>query len=98
MENIPRQLISAGGTLWTPEKYKRFCTEICHPFNGEHGHGLTSRLGVPLVQQRQRSPLGTMRLKVPSLASLSGLRIRCYRELRCRSQMRLGSGVVVAAV
>ena len=33
---------------------------------------------------------------VRSLASLSGLRIRCGRELWCRLQMRLGSGVAVA--
>ena len=32
-----------------------------------------------------------MRTRVPSLASLSGLRICHCRELWCRSQMRLGS-------
>ena len=31
-----------------------------------------------------------------SLASLNGLRIRCCRELWCRLQMRLGSGIAVA--
>ena len=39
-----------------------------------------------------------MRTQVRSLASLSGLRIRRGRELRCRSQMRLGSRVAVAVV
>ena len=39
-----------------------------------------------------------MRLRVGSLASLSGLRIRRHRELWCRSQTRLGSGVAVAVV
>ena len=42
--------------------------------------------------------LVTMRLRVPSLASLSGLRILSCPERCCRSQMRLGSHVAVAAV
>ena len=37
-----------------------------------------------------------MRTWVRSLASLSGLRIQCYRELQCRLQMHLGSCVTVA--
>ena len=37
-----------------------------------------------------------MRLQVRSLASLSGLRIRCCCELWCGSQKRLGSLVAVA--
>ena len=37
-----------------------------------------------------------MRLQVWSLASLSGLRIRCYRELWCRLQTWLGSRIAVA--
>ena len=37
-----------------------------------------------------------MRLRVPSLASLSGLRIQRCHELWCRSQTRLGSHVAVA--
>jgi len=40
--------------------------------------------------------LGTMRFRVRSLASLSGLRIRCFWELQCRLQMGLGSGIAVA--
>ena len=40
--------------------------------------------------------LVTMRLRVWSLASLSGLRIQPCRELWCRLQTRLGSGVAVA--
>ena len=39
-----------------------------------------------------------MRTQVRSLASLGGLRIRCCRELWCRLQMQLGSGVAVAVV
>ena len=52
--------------------------------------------GAPIVAQQKQIQLGTMRLWVRSLASLSGLRIwRCH-ELWCRLQMRLGSGIVVA--
>ena len=53
-------------------------------------------IGVPIVAQQKRIRLGTMRLRVRSLASLSGLRIRRCRELWCRSQTRLTSGVAVA--
>ena len=45
-------------------------------------------LGVPVLAQQKGISLGTMRLWVQSLASLSGLRIRCCCELwwRWRSQ------------
>ena len=36
--------------------------------------------------REEMNPTTTMRLWVPSLASLSGLRIRCCSELWCRSQ------------
>ena len=46
--------------------------------------------GAPVaVAQSKRIRLGTMRLQVRSLASLSGLRIRRCCELWCRSQIRL---------
>ena len=51
---------------------------------------------VPVVMQQKRIQLGTMRLKVQSLASLSGLKIRHCCELWCRLQTRLGSRVAVA--
>ena len=54
--------------------------------------------GVPIKVQRKRIRLGTMRLQVQLLASLSGLRIPHCHELWCRSQMRLGSGTAVAVV
>ena len=50
----------------------------------------------PLWLSGQRIQLGTMRVWVWSLASLSGLWIRHCCELWCRSQMWLGSGVAVA--
>ena len=47
------------------------------------------------MAQRKQSQLGTVRLQVPSLDSLSGLRIQRCRELWCRSQMRLGSDLAL---
>ena len=57
---------------------------------------LREDIGVPVVTERKRMRLGTMRLWVRSLASLNGLRTRRCHELWCRSQTRLGSGVAVA--
>ena len=53
---------------------------------------------VPIVAQQKRIRLVSMRMQVRSLALLSGLRIRRCRELWCRSQMWLGSGVAVAVM
>ena len=54
--------------------------------------------GVPLVAQQKRIRLGTMRLRVRSLALLSELRIQRCCELWCRLQTRLRSCVAVAVV
>ena len=54
--------------------------------------------GVPVLAQWKQIQLGTMRLQVRSLASLSELKLHCYSELWCRLKMRLGSGVAVAVV
>ena len=54
--------------------------------------------GVPFMAQWKRTRLGSVRLRVRSLSSLSGLRIQRFRELWCRLQMGLGSGVAVAVV
>ena len=54
--------------------------------------------GVPIMAQWKRIQLGTMRLRLPSLALLSGLRIRCCCELWCRLQTWLGSRVAVPLV
>ena len=48
------------------------------------------------MAQQKRIRLGTMKFWVRSLALLSGLRIWHCRELWCRLQTRLGSGVAVA--
>ena len=52
--------------------------------------------GLPVVVLRKQIQLGTMRLKVRSLALLRGLRLRHCRELWCRSQMWLGYRIAVA--
>ena len=48
------------------------------------------------MAQGKQTQLVSMRMQVRSLASLSGLGIRHFHELWCRSQMQLGSGVAVA--
>ena len=53
---------------------------------------------VPVMAQQKRISLGTMRMQVRSLALISGSEIWCCHELWCRSQMSLGSAVVVAVV
>ena len=53
--------------------------------------------GVAIKVLWKRIRRGTMRLRVRSLSSLSGLRIWCCRELWCRAQMCLGAGVVAMA-
>ena len=55
-------------------------------------------LGVPVVTQWKQIQLGTVRLWVRSLASLSGLRIWFCCELWCRLQMWLKPVIVVAVV
>ena len=54
--------------------------------------------GVPIIVQQKQIWLGTMRLWVWSLASLSELKIRCCHELWCKLQLGLRSGVAVAVV
>ena len=49
----------------------------------------TINIGVPIMVQQKQIQLGTMRLQVQSLASLSGLRIWRCCELWCGSQMQL---------
>ena len=55
-------------------------------------------MGVPIVAQPKGIQLGIMRLRVRSLALLSGSRIRRCPELWCGSQTQLRSGVAVAVV
>ena len=50
-------------------------------------------MGVPVVVQRKRIRLGTMRWWVQSLASL---RVQHCHELWCKLQTQLGSGIAVA--
>ena len=50
----------------------------------------------PVVAQWKRIWLASMRMQVRSLASLSGLRIQCCCELRCRLKTWLGSSIAAA--
>ena len=52
--------------------------------------------GVPAVAQQKWTWLVSMRMWVPSLASLNGSGIRCCHELWCRLQIWPGSRVAVA--
>ena len=52
--------------------------------------------GVPLWLNRLRTQLVYMMMRVQSLVSLSGLRIRYCHKLQCRLRMQLGSGITVA--
>ena len=75
--------------------------EVCEVWIGPNPNNATRKRhlgGVPVVAQQTQIRLGTMRFRVRSLASLGGLRIWRCRELRCRSQPQLGSGVAVALV
>ena len=54
--------------------------------------------GVPVMVQQKWIRLGTMRLQVWSLESLSGLRIRHCNEMWYRLQTWLGSGIAMALV
>ena len=55
-------------------------------------------VGVPIMAQWKQIRLGTMRFGVRSLTLLNGLRIQSCRELWCRLQILLGSGIAVAMV
>ena len=55
-------------------------------------------LGGPLLAQWKQTLLVSMRMWVPSLALLSGLRIWPCLELWYRSKMQLGSCIAVAVV
>ena len=57
-----------------------------------------SKNGVSVMAQWKLIQLGTMRLWVRFLTSLSGLRISCCCELWCRQQTRLGSRIAVTVV
>ena len=53
----------------------------------------TTWRGVPIMAQQKQIQLGTMRVQVPSLALLSGLRIRHCCEPWCRIWRSCGSGL-----
>ena len=53
-------------------------------------------LAFPFQLSGERTEVVSIRTWVRSLALLSALRIWCFREPWCRSQMQLGSGFAVA--
>ena len=55
-----------------------------------YGEVKQKRRGVPIVAQWKQAQPVSMRIWVQSLASFSGLRIRCCHELWCRLQTQLG--------
>ena len=57
-----------------------------------------NHLGVPTVVQQKRIQRVSMRMRVRSLASVSGLRIRRGRELWCWPQTQLRPYIAVALV
>ena len=57
---------------------------------------ISQHQGVPFVAQWLTNLTRNMRIWVPSLAWVIGLRIQCCRELWCRPQMQLRSGFAVA--
>ena len=76
---------------------------ICNLYETQLKCKDTSRLkvdgcGVPVLEQQTRIWLGTMRLRVQTVASLSGLRIWHCHELWYRLQTLLGSWCRPAAV
>ena len=84
----PRQPITPSSSLYSIQPRSQTAGQLsCLRLSA-----LKIFLGVPIVVQRKRVQLGTMTLWVRALVSLSGLRIRSYRKLWCRSQIQLGSG------
>ena len=89
---------------WDVSNYLSLLHPYQHPPNlgGEiyfsQSTDLIVNLGVPVVAQQKQIRLGTMRLRVPCLALLSGLRIQHCRELWCRSQTKLRYRVALAVV
>ena len=76
-----------------------YCSTIMSSTKSKITRYKKSKKGAPIVAQQKWIQLGTTRLWVWSMASLSGLRIwHCCHELWCRSQTRLRSGVAVALV
>ena len=70
----------------------------CDSFQEKQSKRKQREWEVPIMAQQKRIQLVSMRMKVQSLAVLSGLRIYHCHELSCRSQNRLGSCVAMAVV
>ena len=86
-ENVPKTIHYSHMMAWSTDDLKKYCRIIQN-----------NMWGVPLVAQQKSIQLVSLRTKVWSRALLSGLRIRCCCELRCRSKTQHRSGVAVAVV
>ena len=75
----------------TCSKHSRFPTN-------QQPHKKHTRIGAPAAAPWVKNPTSIHEDSVQSLASLSGLRIRCCRELWCRSQTRLRFHATLAVV
>ena len=92
----PCSIFPASILLFLPEMVAPLVPQLPESFTKAGILCLEQSLGVPTAAQWKQIRLGTMRLWVQSLASLSGLRIRRCHELWCRLQTWLESGVAVA--
>ena len=100
MSFLPCQITISGPFLWTElcthtNTHTHTCSFSPNYVDSSNSDLGLEEFGVSVVVQRKRMRVGTMKLKVRSLALLSGLRIwRCH-ELWCRSPMWLGSSVLL---
>ena len=95
---ISHNLIIAEVQRWCVGFHQTLQTSLCIFQCFPIINSLKRSTGVPVVVQQKRIQLGTMRLRVRSLASLSGLGVQHCHELWHRLQMWLGSGVAMAVV
>ena len=89
-------LISSRNTLTNTQNH--VCPNSWSPCGPVKLTHRINRCGILVVAQWQRTQLGSVKVQVRSLTSLSRLRIWCFRELWCRSQTWLASGIAVAVV
>ena len=81
-------------SVWDPKHMLLIAVVACLPISSTSIPNKEGTTGVPLWLSGLQTWLVSMGMWVQSLASLSGLRIQCFFELQCRSQMQPGSNVV----
>ena len=79
---------------WTKKLVSLFCFLLQEMLARIKAFSINNTIvGGPVVAQQKQIWLASMTTQVPSLPSLSGLRIQRCRELWCRLQTRLRSGI-----